>query len=46
MTGFRVDMSPLERSSMNIGRSLVDIGQAVGGAIQQSKQKEQQGDVI
>jgi len=45
MTGFRVDMSPLERSSMNIGRSLVDIGQAVGGAIQQSKQKEQQGDV-
>lgn len=35
-------MSPLERSSMNIGQSLVDIGRTVGGAIQQSQQREQQ----
>lgn len=42
MAGFRVDMSPLERSSMNIGRSLADIGQTIGGAIQRSNQQEQQ----
>jgi len=42
MAGFQIDMSPLERSSMNIGRSLVDIGQTVGGAIQQSRQEDQQ----
>jgi len=42
MAGFQIDMSPLERSSMNIGRSLVDIGRTVGGAIQQSRQEGQQ----
>jgi len=39
---FNIDMSPLERSSMNIGSSLMDIGQKVGGAIQRSNQQEQQ----
>ena len=42
-------MSPLERSSMNVGRSLVDIGQTVGGAInrsnQESQQEQEQGDI-
>ncbi|MFT5450825.1 MAG: hypothetical protein ACI9N9_000305 [Enterobacterales bacterium] len=42
--GFQVDMSPLERSSMNIGSSLVDIGNKVGGAIQRSGQQAQQGE--
>jgi limonene-1,2-epoxide hydrolase len=46
---FNIDMSPLERSSMSIGRSLVDIGRTVGGAIQdsrqQSQQQQQQGDI-
>ena len=40
--GFQVDMSPLERSSMRIGSSLMDIGNKVGGAIQRSNQQEQQ----
>jgi len=39
---FNIDMSPLERSSMNIGNSLMDIGQKVGGAIQRSNQQGQQ----
>ena len=46
---FNIDMSPLERSSMNIGSSLMDIGQKVGGAIQrsnqQAKQEQEQGDI-
>ena len=42
--GYQVDMSPLERSSMNIGSSLVDIGNKVGGAIQRSDQQAQQGE--
>ena len=42
--GFQVDMSPLERSSMRIGSSLVDIGKSVGGAIQRSGQQAQQGE--
>jgi len=42
--GFQVDMSPLERSSMRIGSSLVDIGNKVGGAIQRSGQQAQQGE--
>ena len=42
--GFQVDMTPLERSSMNIGSSLVDIGNKVGGAIQRSGQQAQQGE--
>jgi len=41
---FKIDMSPLERSSMNIGSSLVDIGNKVGGAIQRSGQQAQQGE--
>ena len=40
--GFQVDMSPLERSSMRIGSSLMDIGNKVGGAIQRSGQQAQQ----
>ena len=40
--GFQIDMSPLERSSMNVGRSLMDIGQQVGSAFQRSNQQEQQ----
>jgi hypothetical protein len=47
--GFQVDMSPLERSSANIGRSLMGIGQNIGGAIQRSdqqqRQQQEQGDV-
>lgn len=43
--GFRVDMSPLERSSMNIGRSLMNIGQAVADVRQQDQQAQQQGDI-
>ena len=39
---FQIDMSPLERSSMNIGSSLMDIGQKVGGAMQRSSQQGQQ----
>lgn len=39
---FNIDMSPLERSSMNIGSSLMDIGQKLGGAIQRSNQELQQ----
>ena len=42
--GFQVDMSPLERSSMRIGSSLMDIGNKVGGAIQRSGQQVQQGE--
>ena len=42
MAGFQIDMSPLERSSMNIGRSLMDIGQTVGSAFQRSNQEQQQ----
>ena len=42
MAGFQVDMSPLERSSRNIGQSLVNIGQNVGSAIQRSDQQQQQ----
>ena len=49
MAGFQIDMSPLERSSRNIGQSLVDIGQTVGTAIQQSRQRDiqqqEQGDI-
>ena len=41
---FKIDMSPLERSSMDIGSSLVDIGNKVGGAIQRSGQQAQQGE--
>ena len=41
---FQVDMSPLERSSMRIGSSLMDIGNKVGGAIQRSGQQAQQGE--
>ena len=41
---FKVDMSPLERSSMRIGSSLMDIGNKVGGAIQRSGQQAQQGE--
>ena len=44
MAGFQVDMSPLERSSMRIGSSLMDIGNKVGGAIQRSGQQAQQGE--
>jgi len=47
--GFQVDMSPLERSSMRIGSSLMDIGNKVGGAIQrsgqQAQQQQEQGDI-
>lgn len=42
MAGFRIDMSPLERSSMNIGSSLVNVGNTIGGAMQRSNQREQQ----
>jgi len=46
---FNIDMTPLERSSMNIGQSLMNIGQTVGGAIQRSNlqetQQQEQGDV-
>lgn len=49
MAGFQIDMSPLERSSRVVGQSLVDIGQNVGNAIQQSRQRsiqeQKQGDV-
>ena len=49
MAGFQIDMSPLERSSRVVGQSLVDIGQNVGSAIQQSRQRriqeQEQGDV-
>ena len=49
MAGFQIDMSPLERSSMNIGSTLVNMGQAIGGAIQsnqqQQTQQQEQGDI-
>lgn len=45
MAGFRVNMSPLERSSMNIGRSLVNIGQTVTDSMQRSQQEQEQGDI-
>lgn len=49
MAGFQIDMSPLERSSRNIGQSLVNIGQTVGNTIQQSRQRDiqqqEQGDI-
>lgn len=49
MAGFQIDMSPLNRSAVNVGRALVDIGQTVGSAIQQSRQRsiqeQEQGDV-
>ena len=49
MAGFQIDMSPLNRSAVNVGRALVDIGQNVGSAIQQSRQRsiqeQEQGDV-
>ncbi len=42
-------MSPLERSSMNIGSALVDAGKAIGGGIRQNQleaqQKQEQGDI-
>jgi len=49
MAGFQIDMSPLNRSSRNIGQSLVNIGQTVGTAIGQSRQRDiqqqEQGDI-
>ena len=45
MAGFRVDMSPLERSSMNIGRSLMGVGQTIADSRQQSQQDQEQGDI-
>ena len=49
MTGFRVDMSPLERSSQNIGRTLIDAGKSGAAAIrgnqQYRQQQQEQGDI-
>ena len=49
MVGFRVDMSPLERSSMNIGRTLIDAGKSGAAAIrgnqQYRQQQQEQGDI-
>lgn len=49
MTGFRVDMSPLVNSSINMGNAYRGIGQSLGGALQsagnayaRSQQQEQQ----
>ena len=46
---FQVDMSPLTRSSMNIGSALSDIGQKIGQGIQQRQlkadQEQEQGDI-
>ena len=46
---FQVDMSPLTRSSMNIGSALSGIGQAIGQGIQQRQlkadQEQEQGDI-
>jgi len=42
---FNVDMSPLERSSMNIGSALVDVGRSINQGVQQSQQQQQQGDI-
>ena len=49
MAGFRVDMTPLERSSMNIGRSLMGVGQTIADSRlrsqQQEAQQQEQGDI-
>ena len=46
---FQVDMSPLTRSSMNIGSAISDIGQSIGQGIQQrqlkAEQEQEQGDI-
>lgn len=42
---FNIDMSPLERSSMNIGRTLVDIGNSFAQQRQQAQKQQQQGDI-
>lgn len=42
---FQIDMSPLERSSRTVGQSLVDIGQNITGAIDQSRQQQEQGNI-
>lgn len=46
---FQVDMSPLTRSSMNIGSALSNIGQTIGQGIQQrqlkAEQDQEQGDI-
>jgi hypothetical protein len=44
MAGFQVNMAPLERSSMGIGSSLVDIGKAISYSRQDSQQQAQQGE--
>lgn len=42
---FQVDMSPLINSSMNTGRSIANIGQIAGNAIQRSQQQDVQASV-
>ena len=46
---FNIDMSPLERSSMNVGRTLSGVGQVIGDRLaankRQAVQKQEQGDV-
>ena len=43
--GFQVDMSPLVNSSVNAGRSIANVGQIAGNAIQQSAQQDVQAGV-
>lgn len=41
---FQIDMSPLERSSMNIGQSLTNAGQSIGQSMLRSQQEQKQQD--
>jgi hypothetical protein len=45
MTGFKVDMSPLERSTVRIGQSLASAGDNILKADQQRDQQESQSDI-
>jgi hypothetical protein len=45
MTGFQIDMSPLERSTVRIGQSLTSAGENIMGASQEREQQQEQGDV-
>ena len=42
MAGFNIDMSPLERSSANVGNSFLGIGSQLGGAIQRKNELARQ----
>lgn len=42
---FQIDMSPLERSSMNVGRAIDNVGKQIGGIVQQQQQQQSSEDI-